>query len=82
MTPDKKSLYITIALNEGERYRVDRTQVTGDLAQHGPEIEALAQPLAGAWYSGAQVTTVENEIKKHFGKYGYAAAGDVHAGNR
>ncbi|HBW3214396.1 TPA: outer membrane protein assembly factor BamA [Klebsiella pneumoniae] len=72
MTPDKKSLYITIALNEGERYRVDRTQVTGDLAQHGPEIEALAQPLAGACYSGAQVTTVENEIKKHFGKYGYA----------
>ncbi|EIW5939674.1 outer membrane protein assembly factor BamA [Klebsiella pneumoniae] len=72
MTPDKKSLYITIALNEGERYRVDRTQVTGDLAQHGPEIEALAQPLAGVWYSGAQVTTVENEIKKHFGKYGYA----------
>ncbi|HDS9255234.1 TPA: outer membrane protein assembly factor BamA [Klebsiella pneumoniae subsp. pneumoniae] len=72
MTPDKKSLYITIALNEGERYRVDRTQVTGDLAQHGPEIEALAQPLTGAWYSGAQVTTVENEIKKHFGKYGYA----------
>lgn len=37
--------------------------MTGDLAQHGPEIEALAQPLAGAWYSGAQVTTVENEIK-------------------
>lgn len=72
MTPDKKSLYITIALNEGERYRVDRTQVTGDLAQHGPEIEALAQQLAGAWYSGAQVTTVENEIKKRFGKYGYA----------
>ncbi|HDU4823788.1 TPA: outer membrane protein assembly factor BamA [Klebsiella variicola] len=72
MTPDKKSLYITIALNEGERYRVDRTQVTGDLAQHGPEIEALAWPLAGAWYSGAQITTVENEIKKRFGKYGYA----------
>lgn len=72
MTPDKKSLYITITLNEGERYRVDRTQVTGDLAQHGPEIEALAQTLAGAWYSGAQVTTVENEIKKRFGKYGYA----------
>lgn len=72
MTPDKKSLYITITLNEGERYRVDRTQVTGDLAQHGPEIEALAQLLAGAWYSGAQVTTVENEIKKRFGKYGYA----------
>ncbi len=47
MTPDKKSLYITITLNEGERYRVDRTQVTGDLAQHGPEIEALSRPLGG-----------------------------------
>ncbi|MCN1948542.1 outer membrane protein assembly factor BamA [Escherichia coli] len=72
MTPDKKSLYITITLSEGERYRVDRIQVTGDLAQHGPEIEAFALPLAGAWYSGAQVTTVENAIKKRFGKYGYA----------
>ncbi|STV66030.1 outer membrane protein assembly factor YaeT [Klebsiella pneumoniae subsp. pneumoniae] len=38
--------------------------MTGDLAQHGPEIEALAQPLAGAWYSGAQVTTVENGDQK------------------
>lgn len=52
MTPDKKSLYITIALNEGERYRVDRTQVTGDLAQHGPEIRRLPSRWRGHGIAG------------------------------
>ncbi|VTM23496.1 Omp85 [Raoultella terrigena] len=72
ITPDKKSLYLTIDLVEGERYKVSRTVVTGEMATHGQEIEALAQPLSGRWYSGAEITAVENAIKKRFGKYGYA----------
>nr|VUD28875.1 outer membrane protein assembly factor YaeT [Raoultella sp. NCTC 9187] len=72
ITPDKKSLYLTIDLAEGERYKVSRTVVTGEMATHGQEIEALAQPLSGRWYSGAEITAVENAIKKRFGKYGYA----------
>lgn len=42
------------------------------MATHGQEIEALAQPLSGRGYSGAEITAVENAIKKRFGKYGYA----------
>ena len=72
ITPDKKSLYLTIDLTEGERYKVSRTVVTGEMATHGQEIEALAQPLSGREYSGAEITAVENAIKKRFGKYGYA----------
>ncbi len=72
ITPDKKSLYLTVNISEGERYKVTRTIVSGEMATHDQEIEALAQPLSGTWYSGAGITGVENSIKKRFGKYGYA----------
>lgn len=72
MTPDKKSLYITINISEGDRYQVTRAQISGFLAQHNKEIEDLAAPLSCKEYSGAQLTAVENSIKKLLGKYGYA----------
>ncbi|MGX2013348.1 POTRA domain-containing protein, partial [Enterobacter asburiae] len=72
ITPDKKSLYLTVNLSEGERYKVTSTRVSGEMAGHTQETEALAQPLSGKWYSGADITAVENSIKKRFGKYGYA----------
>jgi outer membrane protein insertion porin family len=72
MTPDKKSLYITINISEGERYKVSGTTVSGNLARHNKEIEDLASPLSGKEYSGANITAAENNIKKLLGKYGYA----------
>lgn len=30
------------------------------------------KPLAGKWYSGAEITASENSIKTLLGKYGYA----------
>lgn len=72
MTPDKKSLYITINITEGDRYQIASTLVTGDLAQHNKEIDALAKQLENKEYSGAEITRVENDIKKLLGKYGYA----------
>lgn len=72
ITPDKKSLYLTVNLSEGDRYKVTSTLVSGEMAGHTQETEALAQSLSGKWYSGADITAVENSIKKRFGKYGYA----------
>ncbi len=63
MTPDKKSLYITIAISEGERYQVTGTTVTGDLVQHNEEVNALAKALEGKTYSGAAITGMESNIK-------------------
>ena len=72
MTPDKKSLYITINITEGDRYQIASTLVTGDLALHNKEIEDIAKQLENKEYSGAEITRVENDIKKLLGKYGYA----------
>lgn len=73
MTPDKKSLYITINLREGARYQIDSTLVTGNLAGHSNEIEKLATFPKGSLYSGAKITQAEEAIKKLLGKYGYAS---------
>ncbi|VTP15195.1 Outer membrane protein assembly factor BamA precursor [Phytobacter ursingii] len=72
MTPDKKSLYITININEGDRYQIASTLVSGDLALHNKEIEDIAKQLENKEYSSAEITRIENTIKKLLGKYGYA----------
>lgn len=72
MTPDKKSLYITINITEGERYQIARTIVNGEMAGHSAEIEKLAAFPKDAMYSGAAITRSENAIKTLLGKYGYA----------
>ncbi len=45
--------------------------MTGDLAQHGPEIEALAQPLAGHGIAGRKSPRLKMRSKA-LCKYGYA----------
>lgn len=72
MTPDKKSLYITLNISEGERYQIVSTRVSGELAQRNTEVDALARTLQGQTYSAANITRVEEAIKKLYGKDGYA----------
>jgi outer membrane protein insertion porin family len=42
ITPDKKSLYITVNLSEGDRYKVTSTLVSGEMAGHTQDRSAGA----------------------------------------
>jgi len=72
MTPDREGIYITINVDEGEKYRVSGTDVIGDLKGHDDLVERIATIEEGTLYNAAQVTYIENMISRFFGRFGYA----------
>ena len=72
MTPDKKGLYITINISEGEQYKVAGVHLKGDLLGHDADMKKLVAITPGELYSAADVTHAEESLSKYLGKFGYA----------
>ena len=62
MTPDREGIYITMNVDEGEKYRVSGTDVMGDLKGHDELVERIATIEEGTLYNAAQVTYIEDMI--------------------
>jgi outer membrane protein insertion porin family len=74
ITPDKKDIYIAIAVSEGPRYKVSDVKVAGELLLPEAEIRKLISLKPGETFSRAKVTESTKRISDRLGAEGYAFA--------
>ncbi|MBR9726796.1 outer membrane protein assembly factor BamA [Shewanella intestini] len=72
MTPDRKGLYITINVDEGEKYKVKEVNLTGDLMGREKLLKSILPIKEGSTYNGGEVTFAEGMYSKYLGRFGYA----------
>jgi outer membrane protein insertion porin family len=74
ITPDKKDIYITIAITEGPKYTVSDVKLAGDLLLPETELRKLITLKPGQVFSRARVTESTKAISDRLGNEGYAFA--------
>lgn len=74
ITPDKKDIYITININEGEKYNVSSVKLEGDMFGREEELKSLMLLHPGDVYSGDRLAESVKRISERLGNFGYAFA--------
>lgn len=74
ISPDKKDIYITININEGEKYTVSEIKFEGEMFGREAELRALLQLKAGDVFSGEKLAESTKAISERLGTFGYAFA--------
>lgn len=72
ITPDKKDVYITINVAEGDKYTIGSVTVVGDTIVPKAEIEKLISVHPGDTFSRLEVTESHKRIGDALGNIGYA----------
>ena len=72
LTPDKKGIYLTINVNEGDCYKISGTTLAGDTLKHEEELKQVIDIEKDDVYNQHKVTVNEKNLAGILGKYGYA----------
>ena len=78
ITPDKKDIYITINISEGEQFTVTEVRLAGDLIVPQEELFGLVEIGAGDLFSRKKVTDTSKRLTDRIGEEGYSF-GNVNA---
>ena len=78
ITPDKKDIYITINISEGEQFTVTEVRLAGDLIVPQEELFGLVEIGAGELFSRKKVTDTSKRLTDRIGEEGYSF-GNVNA---
>ncbi len=74
ITPEKKDIYITINVTEGEKYLVSEVRLAGEMLVPDEELRKLIQLKPGEVFSRAKLTESNKAIADRLGNDGYAFA--------
>jgi outer membrane protein insertion porin family len=72
ITPDKKDIYITVNVSEGEKYTVSDIKLAGQLLMADSDMMRLVSLRPGDTYSGALLNESTKRITERLGALGYA----------
>lgn len=74
ITPDKKDIYITVNITEGEPYTVKEVKLAGDLVVKSDELAKFITIRPGEIFSRKRATETSNKLSERLGNDGYAFA--------
>jgi outer membrane protein insertion porin family len=74
ITPDRRDIYITVNVNEGEKYTVSDVQLSGQMLVPKEELEKLIQLKPGDVFSREKLAASTKAISERLGNDGYAFA--------
>lgn len=74
ITPDKKDIYITINITEGEQYMVTEVKLGGDLILAEADLFELVEIGSGELFSRKKVTESSKSLTDRLGEEGYSFA--------
>ncbi|MCG1039275.1 MULTISPECIES: outer membrane protein assembly factor BamA [Burkholderiaceae] len=74
ISPDKKDMYLTVTLHEGEPYKVSSIKLAGNLLDKEAELAKLVQLKPGERFSAEKLQASTKAIVDKLGEYGYAFA--------
>ncbi|MCK5818079.1 MAG: outer membrane protein assembly factor BamA [Psychromonas sp.] len=72
LTPNKKDVYVTVNVSEGDIYKVSGVKFFGNLLHQDKSIASLVPFKKGDVYSAANIAATEQSIRRYFGRLGYA----------
>jgi outer membrane protein insertion porin family len=74
ITPDKKDIYLTISIREGNKFTVKNISLAGELLGKEKEFQSLLTVKSGQTFSSAKLAESTKAIAEKLGSYGYAFA--------
>ncbi|MCX7186512.1 MAG: outer membrane protein assembly factor BamA [Methylophilales bacterium] len=72
ITPDKKDIYITVNVTEGEKYTISEVKLAGEMLVPEDELRKLMKVEAGETFSREKVTQTTKAITDRLSNDGYA----------
>ena len=74
ITPDKKHVYITVNIHEGQKYTVREVKLSGDLKVPEDQVKSLLLIQKGQVFSRKLMTSTSDLITRRLGNEGYTFA--------
>jgi outer membrane protein insertion porin family len=74
ISPDKKDMYLTVTLHEGQPYTISNIRLAGNLLDREAELKKLITIRPGDRFSAEKLQATTKAIVDKLGEYGYAFA--------